>query len=302
MFCYINWDWSQYPWWQKWGDARLEQNAVVGSLFAGEMDSSQYLHASPESAFRKTLWSTDILPPAAPTNLSVLGNGFPTTLSWKPVGDPSRLSHYIIYKNGSLADYTLALPHHDYDVAAGESITYAVSAMDRAGNESPQSKTLAVTTAPQLDKPVNGEFDEGMEAWWEDTQNNGSFSTFEIDTTHAVSGRNSARVTITKLGITSSDILLYQVLKVAKGRKYHLTFKGKSSTPKTIGLSLVGAAEGSTVYYARRFGLTPLVQSFADSVTVESTDHVYLEFQLGDPPTGVVWIDAVSLLESPSLR
>jgi hypothetical protein len=298
MFCYINWDWSQHPRWKKWGDARLEQNAVVGSLFAEEMDSTQYLHASPESVFRKTFGAADSLPPPAPLNLSVISTEFPTTISWRPLADPSGLSHYIIYKNGSPTDYTLTVPYHDYDVAAGESITYAVSAMDRAGNESPQSKTLVVITAPQLDKPINGEFDEGMEAWWEDTQNNGSFSTLEIDTTYAVSGKNSARVTITRLGRNNLDILLYQVLKVAKGRKYHLAFKGKSSIAKDVELSLVGPAEGSTVYYTRRFGLTPLVQSFADSVTVESTDHVYLEFQLGDPPTGVVWIDAVSLLES----
>jgi hypothetical protein len=294
MFCYINWDWSQYPPWQNWGDARLEQNAVVGSLFVAEMDSSQYLHASPERAFRKTLGSSDTLAPPTPSNLSVITNEFPTTLSWKPVADPSGLSHYVVYKNGSLADYTLTLAFHDFDIAAGESIAYAISAMDRAGNESPLSKTLSVIIAPQLNKPINGEFDEGVNAWWEDTQNNGSFSTFEIDTTYAVSGRNSARVTITKVGRTSSDIMLYQVLKVMKGRKYRLTFEGKSSIPKGVDLALMGRA----AYYARRFNLTPVVQCFTDSVTIHTTDHIYLEFNLGQPPTGVVWIDAVSLLES----
>jgi len=294
MFCYINWDWSQYPRWGRWGDARLEQNAVVGSLFAAEMDSSQYLHASPERVFRKAFGSTDTLAPPTPSNLSVITNEFPTVLSWKPVADPSGLSHYVVYKNGSLADYTLTLPFQDFDVAAGESIAYAISAMDRAGNESLPSRTVSVTIAPQLAKPINGEFDKGRNAWWEDTQNYGSFSTFEIDTTYAVSGRNSSRVTITKLGQSSSDIMLYQVLKVMKGRKYRLTFKGKSSSPKGIDLALVG----QTVYYARRFNLTPVVQCFTDSVTIHATDRVYLEFNLGDPPTGVVWIDAVSLLES----
>jgi hypothetical protein len=99
------------------------------------------------------------------------------------------------------------------------------------GNESHLSRPVTVTIAPQLDKIVDGEFDQGIDARWEDTQNYGSFSTLEIDTTYAVSGRNSARVTITKLGRTNSDILLYRVLKVAKGRKYHLTFKAKSSIP-----------------------------------------------------------------------
>jgi hypothetical protein len=302
MFCYINWNWSQYPQWHTWGDSRLEQNPIVRSLFAGQMDSTQYLHSCSESVLRKAFGSADTTPPVTPTNLCVASNRYPTTISWSPVVDSSKLSHYIVYKNGSLADYTLAPPYRDCNVVARESVAYAVSAMDRAGNESHLSRPVKVTIAPQLDKVINGEFDEGIDGWLEDTQNYGSFSTLEIDTTYAVSGRNSARVTITKLGRTSSDILLYQVLKLAKGQKYHFTFKGKSSVPKTIELSLVGPAEGSTVYYTRRFGLTSLVQSFADSVTIETTDRAYLEFELGDAPIGVVWIDGVSVLESQADR
>ena len=61
-FCYINWNWSQYPLWQTWGDARLEQNAIVGGSFAGEMDSLPYVHASTERIFRKSFGSSIRLP------------------------------------------------------------------------------------------------------------------------------------------------------------------------------------------------------------------------------------------------
>jgi hypothetical protein len=302
MFCYINWDWSQYPQWHNWGDARLEQNTVVRSLFAGEMDSAEYLHASPESMFRRTFGSTDTAAPPAPSDFSIISNEYPVTLSWNPVSDPSDISHYIMYKNGVLADYTLTIPYQDRDVSAGELITYAVSAMDRAGNESPVSRNLPVTIAPQLEKPINGEFDEGKTAWWLDSDNYGSVSAFDIDTTSAVSGKNSARITITQPGNTSPDVALFQVLRFARGRTYRVTFKGKASVRKGIDLIVVQNEAPFTVYHLRRFNLTTNVQSFTDSVSIGVTNHASLLFAMGGPPIGQVWIDAVSVLESQPVR
>ncbi|MCC7144838.1 MAG: hypothetical protein IT443_00170 [Phycisphaeraceae bacterium] len=54
-FCYINWDWSQYPQWQDWGDARLQENKVVADLYRKEMACPLYLHGSTEEEYRKAL-------------------------------------------------------------------------------------------------------------------------------------------------------------------------------------------------------------------------------------------------------
>ena len=135
-FSYIDWNWSQYPQWSTWGDARLEQNAIVGGDFANEMDSLQYLHASTERAFRKTFGLSDTIAPPIPGTISVVQSGFPLRLNWDAVTDQSGLSHYIIYKNGVLSDYTLTLPYADNKIKTGDTLIYAVSAMDRAGNES----------------------------------------------------------------------------------------------------------------------------------------------------------------------
>lgn len=54
-FCYINWDWSHFPQWQDWGDARLQQNPVVADLYRREMTCPLYLHGSTREAFEKTL-------------------------------------------------------------------------------------------------------------------------------------------------------------------------------------------------------------------------------------------------------
>jgi hypothetical protein len=160
-FCYIDYNWAQYPQWSTWGDARLEQNAIVGNNFAGEMDSPEYLHASSESDFRKTFGSSDNIAPGSPGTISVVQLGYPLQLNWDAVTDPSGLSHYIVYKNGDLSDYTLTLPYSDKNIAAGDVITYAVSAMDRAGNESQKTTDLQVTVPSTLSKGLNGEFDDG---------------------------------------------------------------------------------------------------------------------------------------------
>jgi hypothetical protein len=44
-FCYINWDWSKYPQWNDWGDARLQQNPEIADLYKKEMSIPLYRHA-----------------------------------------------------------------------------------------------------------------------------------------------------------------------------------------------------------------------------------------------------------------
>jgi Glycosyl hydrolase family 26 len=53
-FCYINWNWAEYPQWKDWGDARLQMNKEIADLYRKEMDLSLYLHASTRESFRKS--------------------------------------------------------------------------------------------------------------------------------------------------------------------------------------------------------------------------------------------------------
>lgn len=43
-FCYINWDWSEYPKWHDWGDGRIQQNREVLEHYRRELASSYYRH------------------------------------------------------------------------------------------------------------------------------------------------------------------------------------------------------------------------------------------------------------------
>jgi len=54
-FCYINWNWAQYPQWKNWGDARLQQNKVVADLYKKEMSLPLYQHASTKRNFEKSV-------------------------------------------------------------------------------------------------------------------------------------------------------------------------------------------------------------------------------------------------------
>lgn len=52
-FCYINWNWAGYPRWGKWGDGRIEQNAVVAERYRLEMSLPLYLHATSREGFEQ---------------------------------------------------------------------------------------------------------------------------------------------------------------------------------------------------------------------------------------------------------
>ena len=297
-FSYIDWNWSQYPQWSTWGDARLEQNAIVGGEFANEMDSLQYLHASTEKIFRRTLGLSDTIAPSIPGTISVVQSGFPLRLNWDSVTDPSGLSHYIIYKNGVLSDYTLTLPYADNKIKTGDTLLYTVSAMDRAGNESQTTAGIRIVIPSTLNKAVNGEFNDGTLDWTLTTYATGASATWQIDSTSIISGRNSAAVTITQVTGTNWHIQLWQPITIYPKRKYKITFKAKAFSSKVIDLTLQEIASPYTTYLTKTHTLTTAVQTFTDSVSINVTDQAKLGFSLGSSGTGQVWIDSVSIVES----
>jgi hypothetical protein len=297
-FCYINWNWSIYPQWSNWGDACLEQNATIGDAFANEMDSFQYMHASTEQAFRKTLGSSDNSAPSTPGNISLVQLGYPLQLNWNAVTDPSGLSHYIVYKHGALYDYTLTLPYSDKNIAAGDTITYSVSAMDRAGNESQKTADLLVTVPSILNRTINGEFDRGTQDWQLSTYATDASATMNVDTNSIISGRNSCKVTISQITGTDWHIQLWQYLAIHQGCKYEITFKAKASSTKVINLSVQKAVAPYSVYFGKLYTLTTSIQTFTDTVSVNTMDLAKLEFNLGTTGTEQIWIDSVSIIES----
>ena len=296
-FCYINWDWSQYPKWSNWGDARLEMNSVVAGNFTSEMDSTEYLGSSGEGVFRKELGIPDNTAPQTPQNISLITSAYPLKLSWDPVTDPSGLSHYIIYKNGALSNYTLETDYSDYDYSAGDTINYSVTAMDRAGNESTDASITAYIP-DTVNKSLNGGFENGKEYWDLYTNNSLAEAVFEIDSVTSLEGNKSAKITVNQSSGNNEDIQLAQSFKIYANHKYKIEFTGKSSAVKTIDLVIRQPEAPYQIYLEKEITLTADPQTFSDSVFIDTTDLVNLEFYLGSPGTGNIRIDDVSMIES----
>ena len=297
-FCYINWNWSQYPQWQNWGDARLETNNIVGGHFVSEMDSIAYLNSSEEKSFRKYFGSSDNTAPQTPSNVSLVNSGYPIKLSWNPVSDPSGLSHYIIYKNGILYDYTLETDYEDFNIVSGDSIKYTISVMDRAGNESEISPPVSVTLANTLEKALNGNFDLRTSNWALSIFDPQAGAAFGIDSTYILDGKNSAKIDVTQSSGTNWHIQLSQPLKIFANHKYKIRFTAKSSDIKHLVYFLQQSNSPYTIYLSGAVTLTNSPQIVSDSVLITSNDDIKFSFILGSTELVTVWIDDVSISES----
>ena len=219
-------------------------------------------------------------------------------LSWEPVTDPSGLSHYIIYKNGILSNYTLDSNYNDYDYSAGDTISYSVSAMDRAGNES----LAALVTAyipDTVNKALNGGFENGKEYWSLYTNNSQADAVFEIDSLTSLEGNKSAKVTINQSSGNNQDIQLRQTFNIYANHQYKVEFTGKSSAAKTIDVVIQQAEEPYHIYLEKELTLPSEVKTFSDSVFIDTTTtHVKLEFYLGSSAAGDIFFDNVNIIES----
>lgn len=92
--------------------------------------------------------STDTTPPTAPANLS--GNTVSDTqinLGWQASTDKVGVTSYDVYRNNAKIGSSLTPSYSDSELAASTSYSYFVKALDAAGNVSPSSNTVAVSTA-----------------------------------------------------------------------------------------------------------------------------------------------------------
>jgi predicted small lipoprotein YifL len=96
----------------------------------------------------------DVFPPAAPTGLvAVSGGGF-VALSWEPGPEKDLAGYRVRRRAAEEKDFRLLTPapvpenaFSDTTVAKGMRCVYAVSAVDRNGNEGPRSETAVETGA-----------------------------------------------------------------------------------------------------------------------------------------------------------
>jgi chitodextrinase len=88
------------------------------------------------AALKGGLPSPDFMPPAAPSGFSgqVVASPLSVALHWDPVSDPSGPVSYRLYRNNALLATVSSTDWTDSSVAASQSYTYSVRAIDAAAN------------------------------------------------------------------------------------------------------------------------------------------------------------------------
>src|SRR5436309_2603012 len=100
------------------------------------------------AVFKPTSSTADTTPPSVPAGLTATNGSGSVGLSWSASTDNVGVTGYTIYRNGaSLATVGGAvLGYADATVSSATAYTYSLDAFDAAGNHSPQSSPVSITT------------------------------------------------------------------------------------------------------------------------------------------------------------
>jgi len=97
------------------------------------------------AAARVTTFAIDKTPPSTPSFYAQAGKNIVYTW-WTPATDDVAVGGYNLYRNGVLLTRLAGMSYNDTSVAPSTTYTYAVTAYDTAGNVSPASNMVTVTT------------------------------------------------------------------------------------------------------------------------------------------------------------
>ena len=298
MLNYINWNWGDYPQWATWGDCRLEINSFISEHYSAEMDSTQYLHSSSEQVFRSNLNFADSTPPSSITSAVLSDSTMPLTLSWAPsIDEESGIAHYTIQGSNMFVDYDTRPMIQLHDAIAGESETYNISVMDRAGNQSTTPLTVELEVPDRLEKIRDGKFDNHGEGWIFQNYSAVAQASYSIDNTSVLEGENSARLQVNQSTMTNWHVQLQHWMTLHAGMRYVISYQAKASDDKTIEVWLQLNHDPYTGFMVKTIDLTNTAQTFSDTVSIDSDNTAWLSFMVGEMGTGSIWVDSVSVVE-----
>jgi chitodextrinase len=97
----------------------------------------------------------DSVPPSAPSGLAATATSSSSvSLSWTASTDNVGVVGYNIFRNGTKVGTSTTTPYSDNGLASNTTYTYTVTAFDAAGNASPASNSVTVTTPATATPPV----------------------------------------------------------------------------------------------------------------------------------------------------
>src|SRR5204863_3821131 len=165
--------------------------AIISSLTLATVSHAQHRHwwRKPAPA------PADTIAPATPTGLAASAvTSTSLTLSWSPASDNVGVTGYRVYRDGTLVASPGGTSVSITGLLASVLYSFAVSAVDAAGNASASSAPLSVTTLPLLPPPP---YDPQVQ--WQTGMETGDLSQWseKVNTGNA----DSAAVTIASAGI-----------------------------------------------------------------------------------------------------
>lgn len=129
--------------------AYLDAAVEVGKSYRYQVQASVKAGtgvAVSERTAETTMAYADTFPPARPAGLNVIASTNANELSWERSTEAD-LKHYRVWRDGQmLADAVDVPAYTDRTAESGKKYSYAVSAVDTYGNESPKSQPVEITT------------------------------------------------------------------------------------------------------------------------------------------------------------
>src|SRR6266853_1639343 len=253
----------------------------------------------------------DTTPPSTPAGLTGAAAGSTgANLSWSISTDNVGVTGYIVRRNGVQVATPATTTYADTGLSAATTYSYAVAARDAAGNISPNSTSVSVTTASPADTtpPTTPTGLTGAAAGSTGANLSWSASTDNVGVTGYIVRRNGVQVatpattTYADTGLSAATTYSYAV--AARDAAGNISPNSTSvsvttaspadTTPPTTPTGLTGAAAGSTGatlswsastdnvgvtgYIVRRNGVqvaTPATTSFADTGLSAATTYSY---------------------------
>ena len=297
-FCYINWDWSQYPRWNTWGDARIEENRYVAEQFNLTVSNSTYLHAGNETTFRNLLHPLDNTIPNWTPNLTVDTSSFPYLLTWNEATDASSIAHYVVYKDAVQVDRTAQTSWYATLGSAGTNASYSIQAVDRAGNTTLLSTPVSISYPDNLQKIRNGSFTASKDFWSLNNYSTEAQSTFTIENEIDFPDPNNAHINITATPTTDWQIFFKQPIYLERGYKYTFSFNVKANINANANFAVQHTRKPDIVFMWNNFSMntTPNEITFTGTLSTESGFY-NVAFALGDTTATDIWLDNITAIE-----
>ncbi|MEI7860356.1 MAG: fibronectin type III domain-containing protein, partial [Acidimicrobiales bacterium] len=174
----------------------------IGQFQIGETGSGTWDVVFDDAAFATTRLGPagDTTPPAAPSGLTATATTpFAAALAWSPATDNVGVTGYSIFRDGVLmASVGPATSYSDTTVLASTSHTYAVWAVDQAGNVSALSTPATVVTPPAVAPLFADGFESGDTSGWTSSSGLAVESTDVRSGTYAAEGVATASAAFAK--------------------------------------------------------------------------------------------------------